>query len=426
MARTLHDAKLDTRTARLKLKARHAPYWCALSQGMNLGYRKGTKGGTWLAKHSSPDHGRRQVSLGTSDDIMDADGVHIFSFSQAQEAARKWFADLARQDAGDYKAGPYSVREVMADYLTDYKRRGGKGLYIVETTINAHINSTLGDMQAAKLTRKKIEDWHTALTNKPPRVRSKKGEEQQYRELAQDDDAIRRRRSTANRVLTLFKAALNNAYHRGHIANSDAWEAVKPFRETDAAKIRYLTDKEATRLVNVCGEDLRGLVTAALLTGARYSELTALKASDFNSDSGTIQIGRSKSGKARHIVLTDEGKAFFKQATAGKSSSDITFLKSSGVKWQHADQYRQMNAACEKAKITPAIGFHILRHTYASRLAMKGVPMQVIAIQLGHSDTRMTEKHYAHLAPSYVADTIRAAFGDMGITKKSNVTNIER
>ena len=40
-----------------------------------------------------------------------------------------------------------------------------------------------------------------------------------------------------------------------------------------------------------------------------------------------------------------------------------------------------------------------------SALAMKGVPMGVIAAQLGHSNTRMTEKHYAHLAPSYVANS---------------------
>jgi integrase len=49
-----------------------------------------------------------------------------------------------------------------------------------------------------------------------------------------------------------------------------------------------------------------------------------------------------------------------------------------------------------------------LRHTHASILAMQAVPMAVIARQLGHSDTRMTERHYAHLAPNYVADTIRA------------------
>jgi integrase len=38
---------------------------------------------------------------------------------------------------------------------------------------------------------------------------------------------------------------------------------------------------------------------------------------------------------------------------------------------------------------------------------MNGVPLAVIAAQLGHSDTRMVEKHYGHLAPSYVAETVR-------------------
>ena len=41
--------------------------------------------------------------------------------------------------------------------------------------------------------------------------------------------------------------------------------------------------------------------------------------------------------------------------------------------------------------------------------------MGVIAKQLGHADTRMTEKHYAHLSGGYVADTIRAHFPTLGI-----------
>jgi integrase len=65
-----------------------------------------------------------------------------------------------------------------------------------------------------------------------------------------------------------------------------------------------------------------------------------------------------------------------------------------------------------------------VRHTYASALAMKGVPMGVIAAQLGHSDTRMTEKHYAHIAPSYVADTIRAALPGLGIVEESNIVRL--
>lgn len=50
--------------------------------------------------------------------------------------------------------------------------------------------------------------------------------------------------------------------------------------------------------------------------------------------------------------------------------------------------------------------------------------MAVIAQQLGHADTRMTERHYAHLAPSYVADVVRAAFGPLGIVAPANVVRL--
>jgi integrase len=46
--------------------------------------------------------------------------------------------------------------------------------------------------------------------------------------------------------------------------------------------------------------------------------------------------------------------------------------------------------------------------------------MGVIAAQLGHADTRMTERHYAHLAPSYVADTVRGALPSLGIVDEQN------
>ncbi len=51
MARTLQDAKLDTRAARLRLKKRREPYWRSISEGLAVGYRKGVKGGTWIARH---------------------------------------------------------------------------------------------------------------------------------------------------------------------------------------------------------------------------------------------------------------------------------------------------------------------------------------------------------------------------------------
>jgi integrase len=168
-------------------------------------------------------------------------------------------------------------------------------------------------------------------------------------------------------------------------------------------------------LVNACPPDFRRLVQAALLTGCRYSELTNLSCVDFNTDSDTLTIRQAKAGKPRHVVLTSEGRTLFTACTAGRSANMHVFLRDDGRSWGRSHQQRPLNDASEIAKISPPVNFHVLRHTHASHLAMKGVGLGVIAAQLGHADTRMTEKHYAHLAPSYVADTIRAYFPTLGI-----------
>jgi integrase len=199
---------------------------------------------------------------------------------------------------------------------------------------------------------------------------------------------------------------------------------VRPFREADAARLRYLSDDEARRLTNACPPDFRALATAALLTGCRYGELTAMAVDDFNFDAGTLRIRASKSGKPRHVVLTKEGRDFIAQQAAGKPRCARLLVHGNGKPWGKSEQQRPLIAACSAARIDPPINFHGLRHTYASRLAMRGVPLAVIAAQLGHADTRMVEKHYGHLAPSYIADTIRTAFGSLGIVDPTNVVSL--
>jgi integrase len=424
MPRTLRDAKLDTRAARLRLKIRREPYWRSISEGAAIGYRKGAKGGTWIGKHYDAETGRRYRALGTVDDVADADGTHILSFAQAQEAARRWMGDLARQDAGEADSGPYSVSAALDDYVADYKRRGGKAVERLEWTINAHIRPTFGDVLVARLTRSRIEGWLDALVAKAPRLRTKEGKPQRHRDMPKGKEGLRQRRSTANRVLTVLKAALNLAYQRRRAPGREAWQTVKPFREADSAKVRYLSEDDAHRLVNACPSDLRALVTAALLTGARYGELAALTAADFDGTSGTLHIPRSKGGRARHVPLTDEASKFFTRAAVGKNRDDLMFTRKSGDAWGRSHQFRPLKEACTVAKIKPWIGFHVLRHTFASRLAMKGVSMAVIASALGHADQRISERHYAHMSPSYIADTVRAALGNTGLVPTDNVASI--
>jgi integrase len=225
--------------------------------------------------------------------------------------------------------------------------------------------------------------------------------------------------------LTVLKAALNHAWKSGHVASDDVWRRVKPFKSVETARVRYLSEDECVRLVNASEPSLRDLVRGALLTGCRYSELAALHTADFNATAGIVTVRTSKAGKPRHVVLTDEGQGLFAALTAGRLGDAPIFTHDDGTVWGKSHQIRPMAEACKRAKIKPAISFHVLRHTHGSALAMRGVPMAVIAEQLGHADTRMTEKHYAHLAPSYVANTIRAHFPTLGITAETTVTSMK-
>ena len=62
----------------------------------------------------------------------------------------------------------------------------------------------------------------------------------------------------------------------------------------------------------------------------------------------------------------------------------------------------------EQAGIKPPINFHALRHTWASLAVMAGMPLMVVAKNLGHADTRMVQERYGHLSPDFIASEIRA------------------
>ena len=244
-----------------------------------------------------------------------------------------------------------------------------------------------------RLAKTRIVAWHQTIAETPPRLRTKAGAAPKHREADASAEAVRQRRSTANRVLTILKATLNHAHREGRCAGDDAWRTVRGFREADAARLRYLSDDEARRLINACPNFFRALVTGALLTGCRYGELAAMTIDDFNPDAGTLRVRQAKSGKPRHVVLTQEGRDFVAQRAVGEPGSSRLFLRGNGNSWGKSEQQRPLSAACTAARIDPAVNFHGLRHTYASRPAMRGVPLAVIAAQLGHSDTRMVEKH---------------------------------
>jgi integrase len=410
MGRTVRNPKLDTRSARAKLKRRREPYWCAIAPGRALGYRRiGPQGGTWIAKLRLAGAGRWLQSLGPADDALEV-GPDVLTFTEAQEKARQWFVEKARKATGAPEPSQaLTVADVVNAYL-DWTKKHRRSTTAREWRYmaNAHILPALGKLEVAKLTIARLRMWHEDLAEQPGRLRTRRGEQQRYRQRDDDPDAIRARRATANRNLTVLKAALNHAWQGGRIAGSDeAWRRVKPFRGADAARVRYLQIDECTRLLNACEPDFRRLVRGALVTGARYSELCRAEVRDINPDSASLLVRESKGGKPRHIPLDDAATAFLATIAAGRLPGEPLFARSGGGRWGKSHQRRPLIEACRTARIEPAIGFHILRHTWASLRIMAGLPLMVAAQVLGHSDTRMVEKHYGHLSESFIREAVR-------------------
>jgi integrase len=427
MPRSARHTSLETRTARPRLKIRRAPHFVKIAKGLRLGYYRGAGCGTWIGRRYRGAGVYDTIALGVADDTADADSIKILDYWQAQGEARRWAERQRLIEEGMVRAGPYTVADAIKDYLDEIRaEKKPDAVRNAEYTFNAFMLPELGPVLLEKITPDRLTKWRNKLAIAPKRVRSKmNASSHATRATPDDDDARRRRKATTNRILTMLKAALNRAFHAGRVASDSAWRKVKPFRKVDEATVRYLTADEARRLVNACAPDLQRMVRAALLTGCRYSELVRLIASDFDAASQTLRIRLSK-GKARHVTMTDEAIDCFLGWTAALKPGQHIFLREDGKTWGKSHQKRPLEAASERARIEPYANFHVLRHTHGSHLAMNGAPMAVIAKQLGHADTRMTEKHYAHLAPSYVSETIRAKLPSFGIAEAPEVVQLEQ
>lgn len=415
MARLVRDNRIDNRTGRLKLAVQSEPYWAKLSEGEHLGYYRGSKQQKWVARYRVPGAGvaYKKVRLGDADDFADADGERTLNYKQATDAARAWFASQGAPPPPP----PYTVGDAFDDYLIGFT---GKSVAKTKARIEAILRPVFGDVLVAELTTAQIATWLREKAASPAKLRTSARADQQNKRAATSADAMKRRQSTANRDLTVLKAALNVAYRSGKAPSDDAWRKVKPFENVDAARMRYLDEAEAKRLVNACDPLFRPMVQAALLTGCRYGELASVKARDVDLAAGTVWLTDTKARKSRIAYLEAEGLRLFTAATAGKQGDALVFPRSDGKRWGPSQQARYLANACQNGNVDKT-GFHDLRRTFGARLARRGVQMAVIAEALGDADERIVRKHYAHLSPSYLADTIRANVDGQGLVPASNV-----
>jgi len=167
----------------------------------------------------------------------------------------------------------------------------------------------------------------------------------------------------------------------------------------------FLDFDEAEALIAAEEDNWKAMIITALKTGLRQGELLELRRADVSPNLDMIRVSRSyfrgqvtstKSGRAREIPLCDTVRMILAEQLASHRH-ELVFCEKRGGQLTAPQCRKPLVRACRKAGLRE-IGWHVLRHTFASHLAMKGAPLKVVQELMGHSSMTMTLR-YSHLSP---------------------------
>jgi hypothetical protein len=143
--RSIRAPGIESRSARLRLPGRKAPFWVTLQRGLALGYHRplSSGAGTWWGRIRVGKR-YRIGSFATADDHADADGEKILSWGQAQVVVRAWAG-------GQTSTGPIIVAQAVANYVADLRaRKGDRVAKAVKGRLDSRLPPELSNRKAAK------------------------------------------------------------------------------------------------------------------------------------------------------------------------------------------------------------------------------------------------------------------------------------
>lgn len=284
-------------------------------------------------------------------------------------------------------------------------------------TLRDHILPFFGDMKLDAIGPAQIEAFKAVMRAKTSRSRPRKDAptkwavKKRYGQVGKPLSA-----KSINNILGILTKLLNLAEEHGVIDRAPKCRPLKAPKPS----FDYLSFDEADRFLAAAEPAWRCLLLTAIKTGLRLGELRALRWSDVDLVQGHINVrqavwrgkmGTPKGGKPRVVDLVPEMVSALKdQRAATQLKSQFVFCQDDGkilspglMKWPLERALRLAGISREEGRI----GFHDLRHTFASHCAMRGIPLHYVQEWLGHSSIQMTQR-YAHLAPNSRRDAIKA------------------
>lgn len=273
-----------------------------------------------------------------------------------------------------------------------------------------------------------IEDY-AKNENKPSEVMNKEGILKRYllpsmgklrldeigvREMAKMKSEMRKRElsdKTVKNALAVLGKLLRYAEECGVI---DRVPRIKMPR-VPVSDYDFLTFEEAERLLKAIEDrSWHAMVLTALRTGLRYGELCELRWDDVDLVAGRILVRRSftkgfvttpKTHKSREVPLSPATIETLKGIRGLRHlRGGLVFCQVNGKRRIHRRADVAIKRFCRAAGLRP-IGWHVLRHTFASHLIMRGRSLKEVQELLGHSDVTMTMR-YAHLSPQVKRDAV--------------------
>lgn len=183
------------------------------------------------------------------------------------------------------------------------------------------------------------------------------------------------------------------------------------------SEIVFLKPDELETLLRAASynKEWHDMIFFAARTGLRYGELCELRWKDVDLDARTIRVSRSftrgevtdrKNRCAYTVPLSLQTVAMLKQRRQLRhlKGNSLVFCKPGGGRHIHRRADVALKRCCRKAGLRE-IGWHKLRHTFASHLAARGRSIQEIEELLGHKDIQST-MIYAHLMPGQKHDAV--------------------
>lgn len=284
-----------------------------------------------------------------------------------------------------------TVREFAGQFL-DYQRSRTKPLTHVQqkATIETLLVPALGRLKLDQIARQHIDGLATAWAeNSKPKT-------------------INTRLGTIRRMLSL----------------AVEWEIIArvprvEFRKVPKQDPRFLTDEEMIRLIEKAEPQWKEMILVALRTGLRIGELRGLQWGDVDLLRRVIHVQRTDPGRRTLDATDPKGNRARTVPLTAESAEALTRIRPADVKstawvWPallRRNAEKRARARSEKGcwtAVTRAakraglmdVGWHTLRHTYASHLVMRGIPIRLVQKWLGHASIKETEK-YAHLYPEH-------------------------